>query len=244
MKYLKYSLLASMIPLMVACDNNGSSTSVDEQLTSDNAQFSVSMVNLTNNQPLSPVAVIAHSTGYHAFVDGETAGIELETLAEGGDNSQLLSSAQSNQYYLASASGSGPVPPQAAGETLTFSVPSDQLTDLRVTLLTMLVNTNDAFTGLNAADLSNMAIGDVKQWNAPSWDSGTEGNTEASGTIPGPADTSPNKVGFDAARSDDIDRVRFHAGVVTSADGLSSSVLDESHRFDNPTMRVSISRTQ
>ncbi|NRA62778.1 MAG: hypothetical protein HRU25_18160, partial [Psychrobium sp.] len=47
--------------------------------------------------------------------------------------------------------------------------------------------------------------------------------------------------GFDAAR-DDINLVTMHAGVVSSDDGLMSSVLDQSHKFDSIVARVTIER--
>lgn len=50
----------------------------------------------------------------------------------------------------------------------------------------MLIPTNDAFTGVNAADLSSMAIGDSLTLSGSTWDSGTEANTETAITIPGP----------------------------------------------------------
>jgi len=52
----------------------------------------------------------------------------------------------------------------------------------------MLVNTNDSFTGLNAWDLSKLAVGDSWSTNVGVYDAGTEINSELLGTIPGPAD--------------------------------------------------------
>ncbi|MGI9283362.1 MAG: spondin domain-containing protein [Endozoicomonas sp.] len=71
--------------------------------------------------------------------------------------------------------------------------------------------------------------------------SGTEANTESAGTMPGPAD---NGEGFNSARDDFADEVRMHSGVVTSDDGLSGSVLTQEHRWDNPTVRVVITRVK
>ncbi len=56
------------------------------------------------------------------------------------------------------------------------------------------------------------------------------------GTIPEPADSS---TGFDALR-DDVDFVTYHSGVVSADDGLSSSVLTQAHRFDNPAVKLII----
>ncbi len=53
--------------------------------------------------------------------------------------------------------------------------------------------------------------------------------------------------GFNPARDDLFDRVHFNQGAVTSASvesGLATSSLEERHRFDNPSTRIAITRTQ
>ena len=47
-----------------------------------------------------------------------------------------------------------------------------------------------------------------------------------------------------ADRGDLRDAVFVHSGAVTADDGLESSALDSSHKWDNPVMRVSIERIQ
>ena len=202
--------------------------------------YEIQMVNLTNNQPLSPVALIAHTSGYSAFNDGEVASLALETLAEGGDNAPLIVEAEQADEYITHATTTGPIGPKSTG-TLNIQVPNGDAEDLRLTMVSMLVNTNDAFTGLDEADISSIEAGATMTLTGFTWDSGTELNTEASGTMPGPAD---GGIGFEATRDDTINLVRFHAGVVTADDGLTSSVLDESHRFLNPTSRIIITRTR
>ncbi len=51
---------------------------------------------------------------------------------------------------------------------------------------TRLVNTNDAFTGVNAGRIGDLEVGESKYSSQP-WDAGTEGNIETAATIPGPA---------------------------------------------------------
>ena len=104
----------------------------------------------------------------------------------------------------------------------------------------MMVNTNDGFTGLSALDVSSLAVGDSLIRTTVAYDAGTEANTEAAGTIPGPADGGE---GFNEAR-DDVNFVARHPGVVTNEDGLSSSVLSPEHKFDNPLAKVVITSTQ
>ncbi|MEM8497493.1 MAG: spondin domain-containing protein [Pseudomonadota bacterium] len=208
------------------------------------ATFEVTVSNLTLAQPLSPVAVVLHQSGFNSFVDGETASLAMELMAEGGDNTDVLGEAVAANEHLASASSDGPIPPASIGSPITLTVPEDQLSDVRLTVLTMLVHTNDAFTGANGSNVSAMAVGDTIRLTGPTWDAGTENNDELGASIPGP---DFGGEGFNSARDDIIDRVRFHQGAVTAASvesGDMNSDLAERHRFDNPTSRISITRTE
>lgn len=194
--------------------------------------YSVTVTNLTYAQPLSPLGVVLH-TDSKMWMVGETASSALEKLAEGGDNSDFIADTNA----LAANSGDGVVLP---GSASTVVVSTTDRTATFFTAATMLVNTNDAFSGLTGVDISAMAIDDVKSWNLNVYDAGTEANSEAMGTVPGPAD---GGTGFDAAR-DDVDFVALHSGVVSQDDGLSNSVLTQAHRFDNPAIKLTITRTK
>ena len=197
-----------------------------------NVSYEVSVTNLTYGQPMSPIGVALHSEG-QLWMVGESASAELEQMAEGGDNSALLALSVVN----ASASGDAPFGP---GATQTVTVTIEDTTDSKLSLVSMLVNTNDAFTGLNAIDLASLAAGDSWTGYAGVYDAGTEANSEMAGTIPGPID---GGTGFDAAR-DDVDFVAMHPGVVSMDDGLATSVLTQAHRFDNPAVYITITRTE
>ncbi len=193
------------------------------------AKYEVSVSNMSNFQPISPIGLGLHADG-HWFEIGEKASVALEKLAEGGDNSELLATAMS------SVSMSGPLLPGAT-ETLSmekgFGV-------YHLSAIGMLVNTNDAFTALDAVDLDSLVVGEPKSFDLLVYDAGTEANSEAAGTIPGPADGGE---GFNAQR-DDKNVVSIHSGVVTQDDGLVTSVLTEQARFDNPVLRLVITRTK
>ena len=202
------------------------------------ASFDVSVTNLTGAQPLSPVAVIAHQDGYAVFVVGVSATTGLEELAEGGDNTALLAEADADANVVATASGAAPIGP-AGNETVNIEVLETDLPDLLISVSTMLVNTNDAISGINGAAVGDMAIGDVVSLRAIAYDSGTEANTELAGEIPGPAGGGE---GFNAVRSDRVDMVAMHSGVVSQDDGLATSDLTGQHRFDNPVSQIRIER--
>jgi outer membrane lipoprotein SlyB len=104
----------------------------------------------------------------------------------------------------------------------------------------MLVNTNDAFSGLDAMPVDGMAVGDVLSIRSIAYDAGTEADSEQAATIPGPAGGGE---GFNAVRDDQADQVSMHSGVVSGDDGFATSDLTEQHRFDNPIAHILIVRT-
>jgi hypothetical protein len=230
-------LVASLLTIgLVGCnDNDNDSTPeviVTPVPTPMEYSYSITLTNLTYAQPLSPIAVALHGDTKMWEV-GQAASVELEKLAEGGDNSDFISLATN----MATTTSEGPVLP---GSSVTLEVTTTESMASYLTVATMLVNTNDAFSGLTGVDISTLELDQEKSWRLNVYDAGTEKNNEASGTIPGPAD---GGVGYDATR-DDIDVVGYHSGVVSKDDGLSNSILTQAHRFDNPAVKLTITRTK
>jgi hypothetical protein len=218
--------------LLVSGCGGGSSDNPSDSAKS----YRVVFKNMTANQPMSPATIVIHRPGYHMWQAGQAASIALENLAEGGSNQQVLDAAKNHPDYIVSKAGSGVIPP-GGSETLELEV--GDASGFRVTVATMLVNTNDAFAGVVSDKIAGLAKGERFSMNVPVWDAGTEANSEAAGTLPGPADGGE---GFNASRAGDSGFVAIHQGVVTHADGLATSVLDESHRFDNPVGLISVER--
>ncbi|GAA5218157.1 spondin domain-containing protein [Corallincola platygyrae] len=232
----KQSLFKLATPLLaIAVISGCSDDDDDEEIVIEPLMrsYEVQVVNLTPNQPLSPVAALVHDSTIQAWMLGSPAIVPLEVMAEGGDNSQLLAI----EGLWASASGAGVIMP---GASETMMLEFEDSVDLNLTLATMLVNTNDAFTGLNSWSIDQLAVGD--SWSATTnvYDAGTEANSETAATIPGPA---AGGEGYAEAR-DDVDRVYVHAGVISADDGLTDSALSFSHRFDNPAMKITITRIE
>jgi len=119
------------------------------------ASFSVQVTNMTNAQPLSPVAIILHAQGYTAFTDGQPASLAIEQLAEGGSNADLLGDAQAASQHLVSGSTTGPVPPRSIsddGETREFFTPTwDSGTEANDELSTTMPGPDFGGEGFNSA---------------------------------------------------------------------------------------------
>ncbi len=238
-RYSKVALAVAATAMLAACGSDSDDLPAPPpppapapEPTPVTVSYEIRVTNLTNAQPLSPVAAVLHTEG-RLWSIGEAASEALEQMAEGGDTSAI----RALSVVMSEAAGEAPIGP-GQSDTLTISI--DDVTDANLSIVTMLVNTNDAFTGLNAYNLADLDVGE--QWTsvARAYDAGTEANSEAAGTMPGPADGGE---GFNTER-DDADFVALHPGVVSADDGLSSSVLSVQHKFDNPVMRITVTRTE
>ncbi|MDN4502764.1 spondin domain-containing protein [Alteromonadaceae bacterium BrNp21-10] len=231
-KKLSTLLILASLGLSACSDDDEPMTMMPPDPDPVMISYDVTVTNLTHAHPLSPLAVILHQNdGFWAI--GEMASPELEMLAESGDNSQLIAMADA----MVSASGTGLIMP---GNSETVSITIEDVDDANLTIASMLANTNDGFTGLNGLALGELAIGGSWSGVGFVYDAGTEANTEAMGSIVGPADGGE---GFSEIR-DDVNYVAMHPGIVSMDDGLSTSVLTQAHRFDNPAMKVVITRTE
>ena len=227
------SLLALSCLGLSACDfndNDGIPAPVPNADVS--YSYEVTVHNMTQGQPLSPVGVALHGDVVMWEV-GMPASEALEVLAEGGDNSDFTAS----EGVVAFASGAGPIAP-GSSETITVTVVNEP--DTFISVATMLVNTNDAFAGVTGHALGELEVNQSMTVALPVLDAGTEANSEVAGTIPGPADGGE---GYNAER-DDADVVSFHPGVISAEDGLTMSVLSAAHRFDNPAVKLTITRVE
>ena len=230
-------LIPAMCLALAACsdDDDDNNVVVTPDPTPDPVveyEFTVRTTNLTHAQPMSPIGAALHTSGQFWQI-GEEASVELETLAESGSNAELLGMDVVNT----SASDEAPLGPGASVE---LTLTTETLEEQKLSIISMMVNTNDGFTGLNSLDVSSMAVGDSVSYRTYAYDAGTEANSEAAGTIPGPVDMGE---GFNAAR-DDVNVVAMHPGVVGQDDGLSTSVLTSAHKFDNPLLALTITRTK
>ncbi len=227
---LALGLLFSLLTI-AGCGGGGSNDSGNSAKS-----YRVTFKNVTANQPMSPATIIIHQPGYQLWQAGQSASVALEKLAEGGNNQPVLDEAKNHAGFIVSKAGAGVIPP-GGSETLELEV--GDATGFSLTAAAMLVNTNDAFAGVVSDKIAALAKGERFSMAIPVWDAGTEANTESAGTLPGPVDGGE---GFNASRAGDVDFVAIHQGVVTHADGLATSVLDESHRFDNPVGLISVER--
>ena len=218
----------SLLAALSACSDSDNGTTPMRS-------YEVSIYNITANQPLTPVAVVAHTNGYTPWTLGMAASEGLEMLAESGDTGEFFTASKMNGAVEGTATGAGVIMP---GNMETISIQAPDMDGLEISVATMLANTNDAFTGVANWQINDLVVNAIASTMTKVYDAGTESNSEMSGTIPGPAD---GGTGFSATR-DDLNRITIHPGVVTKDDGLASSVLNESHRWLGPAAKVVVRR--
>jgi hypothetical protein len=191
-------------------------------------RWSVTVENLTpaGSQPLSPPLFAVHSRRVDVWSVGELASHAVAAIAEDANNGPLETALDGDARVLDAFTGAGgPIPP---GTSRTFELESTGRFD-RLSVVTMLVNTNDAFTGLDSLKLRGG--GDTLLRMA--YDAGSERNNELKAFIPGPCCGNP------FVRDPEGAPIRPHPGI-TGAGELDPAV----YGWTGPAARISIQRVR
>ncbi len=207
--------------------------------------FDVTVENLTNGQPLTPVLVVAHDPAISAWTVGEAAPIGVQELAENGNGVPLAGFFTSRLSQASDGTiGSGPLVPAADpggsgfSSSETFGIHA-RATDV-ITLASMLICTNDGFAGLNGAALPG--DGETVVYELFAYDAGTETNTEDFADIVPPCQGLIG-VGSDDPGTGETNPDLAEGGVIAAHPGIVGGVdLDPAvHGWTDPVARVTIS---
>lgn len=211
--------------------------------TANAVDFDVEIVNLTNGIYYTPFLAAAHTEGNNLFVTGQPASANLQAMAEGGDISGLVADVQSiGATYVANPAG-GLLPPATS---TTFNLNTDGTNNTRLSIVAMLLPTNDGFAGMNAIEIPTEPGRYV--YNVNAYDAGTEANDEIvnGGGAPGVPGIPAAPGGFagtggtGVAGADTNPYVHIHRGNIgdTDPNGGKSDVNSTVHRWLNPVVRV------
>jgi hypothetical protein len=192
----------------------------------------VTVANLTppgpgvpGSQPLSPPLFVVHSNRADVWSVGEIANHGVAAIAEDANNAVLESAlAEVRGVGTAFTGAGGPIP---SGQARTYTVETSGRFS-RLSLLTMLVNTNDGFTGLD----SFRPAGRSSVVSTMAYDAGSERNNELRSHIPGPCCGNP------FVRDPEGALIRHHEGI-TGRGELSPAAYD----WDGPVARITIERS-
>jgi len=192
--------------------------------------YEVTVTNLTKSQIFSPPVAVSHNSNYQLFVLGTPSSDALSTMAEDGDNSLIIASAQGSDDVLDASSAGGPVMP---GQSITFSVDGSFGYNM-ISVAGMLVSTNDAFFAIDSVRVSGALFKrGINYTSELAWafDAGSELNTEDCAHISGP----PCGNGGVRVESDSEGYVYVHAGITGDA-----SIDRGDYNWNGPVARVSI----
>jgi len=190
--------------------------------------YEVKITNLTAGQVFSPVLVVSHWRDIALFKLGEPASEGLAALAEGGATQPIIDAVSGNFRIRGAAVSDGPVMP---GATATVMLPVNR--GGKVSLASMLVNTNDAFVALDTVT----GYSPARTYYALAYDAGSEMNDELCSNIPGPACAGQGNEngGVPGTGGEGEGFVHVHRGVHGIGD-LDESMTD----WRNPVAKVSI----
>ena len=207
--------------------------------------FDVTITNLSNAIYFTPFLAVAHPEGNNLFVTGQPASASLQAMAEGGDISGLEADVTGLGATVVANPAGGLLGP--TGST-TFNMNTDGTSNDRLSIVAMLLPTNDGFAGLNAVEIPTEP--GTYTFNVNAYDAGTEANDEivngggAPGTPGIPADPSglSGTGGTGAAGPDANPNVHIHRGSLgdTDPNGGISDVDSRAHRWLNPIIRVTV----
>lgn len=149
--------------------------------TAQAADYKITITNLTHAQYFTPALAASHTAGQPVFSPGHAASAELEAVAEGGDTGPLATMLGSSEDTWDITFADGLLAP---GESVTVDLNARKKYRY-VSLVSMLIPTNDAFVGLSGLQLPKKA-GKPQTVMVPAFDAGTEMNDEICEHIPGP----------------------------------------------------------
>ena len=207
------------------------------------ADINVRIINLTHGIWYTPFVVAAHTEDSRLFSTGSPASASLQAMAEGGDISGLEADLTSIGATMSNNPAGGLLPPGAETNT---DLNTDGTDNVRLSVVAMLLPTNDAFMGLNGVLIPTEPGTYV--YEVPAYDSGTEANDEilngagAPGAAGMPADPGglAGTGATGAAGPDSNTNVHIHRNALGDSDPTGgASDLDSSiHRWLNPVARV------
>ncbi len=193
--------------------------------------FEITVKNLTHDQIFSPPLAVAHSRRLKVFEAGKPASKSLEILAEDGSPAAL-----SNELVIAGAdtsvNGGSNAAPVLPGESATSRLEASSRNRF-ISVLGMLVTTNDAFFGLNAQRAPERR----KTIRVVAYDAGTEVNNEDCAHIPGPPCGATGELGANGPDENGV--IHIHRGIHNDVGG---GVIAAQHDWRNPVAEVTIRR--
>ncbi|MEN0064123.1 MAG: spondin domain-containing protein [Myxococcota bacterium] len=208
--------------------------------------YTITFENLTSGQYFTPPNYAVHDRQLDVFRLDQAASPGVQAVAENGDVPALaaeLDAAIDAMGLGVSGVGDAANGPIGPGQSVTFEFVSDITSDFvaserRLSMVSMVICTNDGFAGLRDIDLPRRD-GETRTYFMDSFDAGTEINTEARGDIvPAPFCGPGGGSGTTDSALAEGGVIRRHQGIQGGAD-LDPNVYD----WQDPAVRVTVTRS-
>jgi Spondin_N len=211
--------------------------------------YRVTVTNLTSGQPFTPVLFATHRASADAFTVGAPASFGVKEIAENGNLTPLAEALEASGQVSEVFVGGMPIVPEGLPgsamfpDSVTFEI-SAELGARRLSWVSMLICTNDGFTGLDSITLPARVGGEVAALTA-GYDAGTEINTEDFADIVPPCQ---GLVGVSSGEpgTGTSDPTLAEGGVIHHHEGIvgGADLLPEVHGWevDAPVAEVSVER--
>jgi hypothetical protein len=201
---------------------NNYTAAYDEMMA---AEYEIKITNLTRGQIMSPAIIISHRKMMDPlFTLGSPASLALTKVAEDAVADDLIAMFEANSMVSEVVTLTGMAGPIMPGETATATIKASSY----ISLVSMLVTTNDALFALNGVAGPDDGI---IVYLSPAYDAGSEANNEDGAYIPGPPFGNAGVRATAGAEG----YVHVHAGVHGIAD-----LVPEMHDWENPVAKIEI----
>ncbi len=208
--------------------------------------YKITITNLTAGQPLTPPILATHTSGTGIFTVGEAASAGIQQIAENGNGAPLLQALGEDTQVHDVVAGAAPlVPANNPGGTgfessATFTITTHGRARF-LSYASMLICTNDGFTGLDSIRLPNYK----KTVYTAAYDARTEANSEDF------ADIVPPCQALIGVSSDDMgtgmsNPLLAEDGIVIPHVGINGGVdlFPEVHGWSDPVTKIEIERVR
>ena len=226
------AVLAALSTLFIA-----GAASADPPVSS----YEVTITNSTGGQPFTPPLVATHQRAIDLFDVGAPASEAIQQIAENGNLDPAVALATGSSKVFDAQVVLGDVPPLLPGASRTFTVRAEP-GSRNLTWVSMLICTNDGFTGLDTVKLPQH-VGDTATYQTAGYDAGTEVNTEDWNDLVPPCAqlTGFGDQGGTGMSNPDL----AEGGVITHHPGIAgiADLVPSVHGWVDPVASVEITRT-
>lgn len=205
--------------------------------------YRVTITNLTGGQPLTPALVATHKGNDGFFQIGDTASLGIQQIAENGNLAPMIDRVAGDGDFFTHVvkQGETGVPPVMPGETVSVEIAAASPHNF-LSWASMLICTNDGFTGVNKLKLPD-TVGQSVTVQTQAYDAGTEINTELFADLVPPCGplTGHDSMGQGTDMTNPAlaegGVIHHHAGITGVGD------LDPAtHDWDNPVAIITVER--